>query len=61
MGNMLLHFHETYPPQLSMVSLTDLKHDTENVWQSFHELYNVTLERNITANSEYFDDTCWWF
>ena len=48
----LLHHH---PPQLSVFSLDDIQITAEITWQEFYDLYNVTLQRNITAQSEYYN------
>lgn len=44
-----------HPPQLSVFSLDDLQISAEITWQKFYDLYNGTLERNITAQSEYYN------
>ena len=41
-----------HPSQLSVFSLDDLQISAEAMWQEFYDLYNGTLERNITVQSE---------
>ena len=43
------------PPQLSVFSLDDLQISAEITWQEFYDLYNGTLQRNITAQGEYYN------